>query len=53
MIHPEEKEIIAEDILRIIGVVRTLFREDSLSREHMVACLNDRKIEIQRGEYDD
>jgi hypothetical protein len=53
MISPEDKEILREDITRIMQVVKTLFRKDSLSREHMIACLFDRKIDIIRGEYDD
>jgi hypothetical protein len=52
MMTPEEKDIVLEDIKSIVGVVDTLFSKKSESWEHLTACLNDRKIEIERGEWD-
>lgn len=50
---PEEKEIIIEDLQRLIESARTLYRKGSESREHAVGCLGDRQIEIRRGDWDD
>jgi hypothetical protein len=53
IVSPKEKEIIIEDIDRMIGTARTYWNSSSQSREHIVACLMDRKIEIRQGEWDD
>ena len=47
----EEKEIVYKDIKYIMAYAIGL--HDKNSREHITACLDDRKIEIQRGEWDD
>ena len=48
---PEEKEIVYADIKYMLAYVKGL--HDKNSRDHIEGCLEDRKIEIQRGEWDD
>jgi len=48
---PKEKETIIKNINVTISWARWQFSEGSA--EHIIACLNDRKIEIERGEWDD
>ena len=48
---PEEKDIVYGDIEYIMAYAKGL--HDKNSRDHITACLDDRKIEIQRGEWDD
>ena len=50
---PEEKEQVIEDLRRLVESARILYRKGSESREHAIACLQDRIIEIKQGRWDD
>jgi hypothetical protein len=51
IVTPEEKKNVVEDIKCILAYAKGLRYQPSV--EHITACLLDRKIEIEQGEWDD
>jgi hypothetical protein len=50
---PQIKEYTIKQIERMIHMAEILYSESSIAREHIIACLNDRKIEIKEGKWDE
>jgi hypothetical protein len=53
IVSPETKVAVIEDITRMIDVAKTLYRRNTESFDHIEGCLSDRKIEIERGDWDE